>query len=290
MMIKRPQLLLYTILAGVVFSVQPAHAQTKAEVEKYLHEELSYEEFEMMRDIRKETKQDYSDIFETRIEPIRFERQQEADRQKLRKFGYQIPDRKEVDVMSKPEVFRPTSAVDTRPVTVKDAGPAERSKPVEKAVPVTVKEEASKTEAQKTKSSIREKLKEAREYEGKLKKRRPVIDRKVATSRARDKRNTIKDYNRTKKKKRFGTKYIEQDENGMPIDNKDDGFYSEGFKEKPFGSKKIKGLYQKDNESSSFGDFPERTSESKFRKKLNRKKTLGTRQDKKMFNRPDSGK
>lgn len=270
-------LMIAMVLIGTNVSIAVA-ADSKAEVEAYLREKLTKDEYDIMKRIKSVSDMPYSDIFKGYIEPLREGTTPE-----------------ELPKEPKPAVVPTTKGItvsqDTdkeKPISVKGVDAKKRAKElsVDTDAEVMVDEEAiaeSIDKKSKPKSkSMREKLDEAK-YQEQLDKRKTVTDRIEEVDRSIDRRRGLGNFNRKGKKNRFGAKRLDVGKDGLPVEDAAEGYHVDGFKEKPFGSKKARSADTADPDAEGFDVFADKKSSTGFNKRKQRKGEY-RRPERKKFN------
>lgn len=266
------KILFFCVASAVLASVAgPAYAQTKKELQFMIKEEITDEEFGMMLKIREATGRNWVDIFDNSIEPLREEvsisnesmrkyilpsKESEEEAQKAAEEKAKEKEEKlSIDV----NAARVGRKDDVKPIQIERGAPRKDKKPRriyprEYKYKERFKKEEAKSESQveeatenqkmavdgDSKTSLRDRLKDVRSLE----KRRKEVDRKPPTYRSYERRKKVEDYNRTKKRNRFG---------GQRLDDEieDDGFSTRAFKKKAFGPNII---YEEDQPKSAEGE------------------------------------
>lgn len=252
---KRKIILTFLMLISFL-PVSNVSAYTKEEVEKQIREELSDEEFDIMIKESEASQKSFADIFDEIIDPKR----EEAMDENVKARRYISTSEKNFNELTgaaagqdlqdvQPEAVKPEEAIvpDEKPVSVEEPQSKHKTKlyPGEKnsndkklkakqTGPVEPTEPKPKEEAgdASKKEAANDDKKEMEEDKATLDKRRKEIDRKEDIYRSIDRKKKIEDYNRTKKKKKFGTKRLDDEV-------EDKGFETEVFKKKEFGTKVI---------------------------------------------------
>ncbi|MGE0268849.1 MAG: hypothetical protein AB7S78_10405 [Candidatus Omnitrophota bacterium] len=223
--------------------VSDVFAYTKTEVENLLHEKISDEEYELIIEEAEASKKSIPEIFDEVIDPKR--EKEMLDSVKGRQ--YILPSEKnfrgteknsELNGAAVSTVVEEKPLDDEKPITVKQPKIQKKSLVYDGEQESNndrlnrKKEESSSSGSEKMKDKASPSEREDAEREASFQKNKKEIDRKSDVYRSSEQRKKIEDYNRTKKKKKFGGKRLDDE---VP----DEGYETKAFKKKEFGAKII---------------------------------------------------
>lgn len=256
--------------------VSEALSYTKKEVEGLLHETISDEEYDLIMEEAETSKKSIPEIFDEVIDPKR--EKEMLDSVKGRQ--YILPSEKNFRENEKEAPQK--SNLSQRTDDSSQSDPVDDEKPISVKQPKIQKknlvydgeqesnnrklnrkkEESVSAGTDKGKDKPDQTGLEWTESEATIEKNKKELNRKADVYRSSEQRKKIEDYNRTKKKKKFGGKRLDDE---AP----DEGYETKGFKKKPFGAKVIS-----ERKDKKFGGPAKNFEEKGFKRKMLRNGTI----------------